>query len=197
MSDAPAASARLAYEPLDVAHVPSLAAWADPDLYRFIGDAPSLEGVAARVSRITTRPPPPGERWRNWVARRREDNACVGVVEATVLLAAECDAHRASERAPSPRPGAHRGRAIAHLAYFVFAPFQRRGYGREACAAAIAHLRAHYGVGTVIATVDTRNQASQRLVESLGFARDEGRFAADPIGGAPAWDFRYQLSLPD
>jgi ribosomal-protein-alanine N-acetyltransferase len=193
LSDAPAASARLAYEPLDVAHLPCLAAWADSELYRFIGDAPTLADVAARVRRITTRPPPPGELWRNWVARRRGDDACVGVVEATVLLVAEPGPPAAS-RAPalSIRDG-----AVACLAYFVFAPFQRQGYGREACAAAIAHLRSHCGVRTVTATVDTRNEASQRLVESLGFTRDEGRVAADPIGGVPAWDFRYRLALLD
>jgi RimJ/RimL family protein N-acetyltransferase len=172
LSDAPAPSARLAYEPLDVAHTPSLAAWADPELYRWIGDAPTLAELAARITRITTRPPPAGELWRNWVARRRDDAACVGVVEATVY-----DAHD------------------AHLAYFVFAAFQRQGYAREACAGVISHLRAHYGVNAIVASVDTRNEPSQRLVESLGFVREDQRLPADPIRGEPAWDFRYRLVL--
>jgi RimJ/RimL family protein N-acetyltransferase len=196
--DAPAPSERLAYEPLGVAHMPLLAAWADPELYRWIGDAPTLAQVASRVSRITTRPPPPGELWRNWVARRRADDACVGVVEATI-----CENEDAASPPPAvpgqgqivrptERPGRH-----ALLAYFVFAAFQRRGYAREACAAALAHLHAHHAVRSVVASVDTRNLASQRLVEALGFVREDGLFAADPIGGEPAWDFRYRLVLPD
>jgi RimJ/RimL family protein N-acetyltransferase len=196
--DAPAPSERLAYEPLGVAHMPLLAAWADPGLYRWIGDAPTLAQVASRVSRITTRPPPPGELWRNWVARRLDDAACVGVVEAPICENEDAAGPAPAVSAPTPiaRPRQRR-RRHALLAYFVFATFQRRGYARESCAAVIAHLRAHHAVRSVGASVDTRNVASQRLVEALGFVREDGLFAADPIGGEPAWDFRYRLALPD
>jgi RimJ/RimL family protein N-acetyltransferase len=159
------------YEPLGVAHTAALAAWTDPELYRWIGPPPTLAQLAARIERITTVPPPPGQTWCNWVARRTGDGACVGVVETTVY--------------PDAR---------AHLAYFVFTSFQRQGYAREACVATIEHLRAHYGVHAIDATVDTHNVPSQRLLESLQFVRVEAPVASS-IGDAPSWDYCYRLNV--
>lgn len=171
-SDAPAATERLAYEPLGMAHTVALAAWADPRLYRWIVDPPpSADDIAARIARVTTRAPPAGERWRNWVVRRHGDGVCVGIVEATIYD----DAH-------------------AHLAYFVFAEFQRHGYAREACTAVIHHLSEHFGVRSIVAWVDTCNVASQRLLEALGFTRDAAAVPTDPIGGRPAWDYCYRVA---
>lgn len=47
----------------------------------------------------------------------------------------------------------------------------------------------------VEAEVDTRNAASQRLLDALGFTREEAPTAADPIGGEPASDYRSRLVL--
>ncbi|HEY1329788.1 MAG TPA: GNAT family N-acetyltransferase [Casimicrobiaceae bacterium] len=193
MSDAPPPSERLDYEPLAVAHTPALSAWSDPQLYRWIGTAPTIAELAMRIERITTRPPPAGEIWRNWVARRRADGACVGVVEATVHGDAD---PRAPCRAPSSRSrGEDRVRgARAHLAYFIFTAFQRQGYAREACAAAIAHLHDAYDVDDVVASVDTRNTASQRLLDSLQFVRD-AQPVASSIDDVPSRDYVYRLTL--
>jgi len=62
--------------------------------------------------------------------------------------------------------------------------------------AALAHLRAHCEVTHVRAEVDTRNQASQRLLESLGFTSDMSAHPADPIGAAPPFDYGYARALP-
>ena len=172
---APAATARLAFEPLAPLHAPELAPWlGDPALWRFIPRAPpTADDVARRFAVVSVGDRPNGDRWLNWVVRRRADGQAVGFVETTV----------------SPD---HR----AYLAYFVFVPFQRQGYAREACVAALEHLRAHCDVAHVRAEVDTRNEASQRLLETLGFTSDKTAHPADPIGGAPAFDYRYARALP-
>ena len=56
-------------------------------------------------------------------------------------------------------------------------------------------LRDACAIHSVEAEADTRNAASHRLLEALGFVRDDAPVAADPIGGEPAWDYRYRLVL--
>jgi RimJ/RimL family protein N-acetyltransferase len=172
---APAATARLAFEPLAPAHAGELAPLlGDPALWRFIPrQAPSPDDVARRFAVVSVAERPNGDRWLNFVVRRRADGQAVGLVETTV--------------APDHR---------AYLAYFVFVPFQRQGYAREACIATLGHLRAHCEVAHVRAEVDTRNEASQRLLATLGFTSDMTAHPADPIDGAPAFDYRYARALP-
>ena len=169
----PAPAARLAFEALTPAHAAELAPFlADPALWQWIPrDPPSPADVARRFAVISVVERPNGDRWLNWVVRRRADGQAVGQVEVT--------AH------PDGR---------AELAYFVFAPFQRNGYAREACAATLACLRDD-GIGRVEASVDTRNEASQRLLRALGFRREGEPVAADPIAGTPAFDDRYALDF--
>ena len=171
---APGATARLAFEPLAPAHAAEAAPFlADARLWRHIPRTPpDADDVARRFAVVSVVERPNGDRWLNWLVRRRADGQAVGLVETTV----------------SPQ---HR----AYLAYFVFVPFQRQGFAREACAAAIAYLRDECGVVQVDAEIDTRNEASQRVLDALGFTRDDARHPADPIGGAPAWDYRYRLVL--
>jgi len=171
---APPATVRLAFEPLVPAHAAEAAPFlAEPAMWRYIPrPPPTADDVARRFAVVSIVERPNGERWLNWLVRRRADGQAVGLVETTV--------------SPDRR---------AYLAYFVFVPFQRQGYAREACAATLTYLREHCDVVQVDAEVDTRNDASQRLMAALGFARDEGRQPADPIDGAPAWDYRYRLVL--
>ena len=171
---APAATTRLAFEPLAPSHASEAAPYlADPAMWRYIPrPPPTARDVARRFANIAVVARPNGDRWLNWLLRRRADAQAIGLFETTVLAD-----HR------------------AYLAYFVFVPFQRQGYAREACAAALPHLRDVCAVKVVDAEVDTRNAASQRLLESLGFSRDAARHPADPIGAAPAWDYRYRLLL--
>ena len=171
---APSPTRRLDFEALTVGHAEELAPFlADASLWRWIPREPlAADEVARRFAAIATVERPNGDRWLNWVLRRRADRQAVGQVEVTAY--------------PDGR---------AHLAYFVFVPFQRQGYAREACASALAHLRSACAVTRVEAAVDTRNEPSQRLLHALGFTRDETPQPADPIGGAPAWDYRYALAL--
>lgn len=167
-------SERLLLEPLVAGHARLLFAdLQDPGLYTFIPRDPpaSLASLEARWRRLESRRSPDGsEAWLNWVARRREGGESVGLVEATV----------AGE--------------TAHLAWTVLARFQRRGYGREACLAMIAHLRAEHAVTRFAAAIDTRNAASIGLVESLGFARVGLVRDADAFKGSTSHEYRYELA---
>lgn len=117
----------------------------DASLYTFIPqEPPTLEALLARYRRLEGRGSADGrERWLNWAVRLGEDY--VGLVELTLT----------SER--------------GSLAYFVFAPWQRRGIAREACEAMLEELWRRDPVPLVEATVDERNEASLALLASLGF----------------------------
>ena len=67
---------------------------------------------------------------------------------------------------------------------------------REACSRVLEHLATDYGIHLAIAEIDTRNQRSIALVESLGFVRTATRRAADYFNGASSDEYRYELSLP-
>jgi len=170
----PASTGCLSFEALTAAHAAELAPFlSDPALWRWIAREPLPEAdVARRFAALSVVERRNGERWLNWVVRRRADGQAVGQVEVTAW--------------PDGR---------AHLAYFVFVPFQRNGYAREACAATLACLRDAYGVTRVQAAVDTRNEASQRVLHALAFATDGVPVPADPIGGVPAYDYRYALDF--
>jgi RimJ/RimL family protein N-acetyltransferase len=111
--------------------------------------------------------------WLNWVLRQRATGAYVGMVEVTVHL----------DR-------------TATLAYMVFPPFWRQGYATEACARVLAHLFADYQVTRVAAEIDTRNTASLRLIEALGFTRVALQRHAAFFKGAVSDEYRYERSAP-
>src|SRR5690349_19645750 len=105
---------RLTFEPLAPHHAAELVgALRDPAMYTYIPDEPpaSVEALAARYRRWQIAAPD-GERWRNWLMRAAEDGSPVGTLQATVLVA---------ER-----------RAV--IAYIVFPPVWRRGFGRAGVA---------------------------------------------------------------
>jgi ribosomal-protein-alanine N-acetyltransferase len=165
---------RLVLEPLAVNHAASMfCGMSDPVLFRWLDDVPppTAAALALRYARITAAGAGAPDRWLNWVMRLREGGACAGLVEVTL------------------RPD-----GIANLAYFTFASFMQRGLAREACAAVLEELRDHFGAREVVARMDTRNVASWRLVESLGFVRDPGTEKSS-LRGLATEDYRYRLTL--
>jgi aminoglycoside 6'-N-acetyltransferase len=62
------------------------------------------------------------------------------------------------------------GEAKVEIGFTVSRPFQRRGIAREAVAALIDVLEREFGTEEIIATPDSRNTASIKLLESLGFS---------------------------
>jgi ribosomal-protein-alanine N-acetyltransferase len=113
-----------------------------------------------------------GEVRENWACRDRLTSELVGTMQATIFPA----------------------QAVAYIAYGIFAVHQRKGCGREAVAAVVAHLGDKHDVTRIYAEMDTRNDASFRLVESLGFRRAETRRAVVRGHGNDADEYLYELA---
>jgi ribosomal-protein-alanine N-acetyltransferase len=171
----PLETPRLLLEPLAVSHATALfEALQAPALYTYIPQDPpsSLEALMARYAALASRRSPDGqEDWLNWALRQRKTGIYVGTVQATV-----------------------RADHTALLAYMIFPAFWRQSYARESCARVLAHLFEDYYVGRVAAEIDTRNTASLRLVEALGFTRVATAPGADFFKGAASDEYRYELS---
>ncbi len=164
-------------EPLRPGHAAALfAVLQDPRLYRFIPTVPpaSLQALKARYRLLAKRRSPDGkEIWLNWALRLSSRGAYVGWLQATL------------------------GRGPALIAYTVFPRFWRRGFAVEGCRAMLRELFETHELGRVAAEMDTRNEASIRLVESLGFKRVGVKKGADFFKGASSDEYRYQLSRRD
>jgi RimJ/RimL family protein N-acetyltransferase len=163
---------RLVLEPLAARHAAALFdALSDPSLYPFVPDDPpaTLAALEARFRRLEARRSPDGrQEWLNWAARDARSDAYVGWFQATV------------------------DGGVALLAYFVFAPFQRRGFAREGASAVIERLAAS-GVHSFAADIDTRNAASIALVRSLGFTLSRTTPNADSFKGSISDEHRFVL----
>lgn len=167
-------TARLHIEALASRHAPLLfAGLRDARLYTYIGDEPprSVALLAARFDRLAA-----GSRsdeiWRNWVMFDRSDGAVVGTLQATIH--------------PDHR---------ALIAYVLLPEHWRRGLGREGVAWMLDHLQRCEGVRRAEALIDTRNQASIRLVEASGFQRLETLRDAAVLHGEPSHEYRYGRTL--
>jgi RimJ/RimL family protein N-acetyltransferase len=166
---------RLRLEPLRRSHAEELFhLLSDERLYRFIPKEPpeTLAALTARFQRLEGRAPPSGDdQWLNWVARLKAEGVCVGRVEVT----------------------AHPDKS-AHLAYEIGAPYWGRGLGVEACRRILQALFEDLGTQRIVAEVDTRNAASIRLLERLGFRRTGITTGADFFKGASSDEFTYALT---
>lgn len=87
--------------------------------------------------------------WLNWMCRERSSGLVVGGVQATAV--------------PRER--------YALVAYGIYPRFRRKGYAREATQAIIACAHKQYHIDRFVAEMDTRNEPSYRLAESMGFTR--------------------------
>ncbi|MFL9874059.1 GNAT family N-acetyltransferase [Paraburkholderia megapolitana] len=165
---------RIRLEPLAASHAATMFdGLSDPACYRYIPEEPpgNVEDLAARYRMLEGRRSPDGtEAWLNW-ALIGLDGRSHGYVQATVDLNAK----------------------EAWVAYFVFSSSQRQGYAREALSGLLPALRAAYGITRFNAAIDTRNVASIRLVESLGFVLDRHVKNADEFKGSVSDEFHYSL----
>lgn len=169
-------SARLSLAPLRAQHAAILfEGLSDPAAYRYIPQTPpaSVEALQSRYEKLESRrSPDASEAWLNW-ALIGDDGRAHGYVQVTIQLAAR----------------------EAWIAYFVFSPSQRQGYAKEALGALLPALREVYGIGRFHAEIDTRNIASIRLVESLGFECVRRIDHADEFKGAVSDEFHYALTM--
>ena len=175
-ANTPLETARLHLEPLHAAHAAELfGQLADPQLYCYVPQEPpvSLEWLAWRYGLLASRLSTAGdELWLNWVLRLKSGSTCIGTVQVTV-----------------------RGDGSAYLAYELGSAFWGQGYAGEACGRVLDALAADFGVTRVEAEVDTRNTASIRLLERLGFANTALRRDADFFKGATSDEFCFERVL--
>jgi [ribosomal protein S5]-alanine N-acetyltransferase len=169
---------RLLLEPLVERHAGELIELLSDDrMYAFIPQDPpqSLEALADRYRFLEVRESPSGtEHWLNWALRLKATGKLVGTVQATI----------GSDRA-------------AQLAYEVGVPYWRQGLASEACGHLIRSLFADADIVEIRAEVDTRNLASIRLLEHLGFRRGALRRNADHFKGSASDEWTYTLARPD
>lgn len=156
-------------------------------------DLPYLYGVFSdpRVMRYWSHPPlasaadaawylaniEAGRRHRRfwqWGVAMRGDDALIGTVSLFALDAA---------------------RRQAELGYAIASTRWQRGYGAEAAGLAIAYAWGHLGLQTLLADVDPRNDASCRLLATLGFRSAERRQTGRCVDGVPVPSALYVLQL--
>jgi RimJ/RimL family protein N-acetyltransferase len=143
-------------------------------MYRFIPQEPpaTLDALATRFHLLETRRSPSGDQdWLNWVLRSKSEGTCLGCVQVTL-----------------------RGDR-AQLAYELGTAYWGRGFATEACACVI-HALFGDGVSEVWAELDTRNLASIRLLERIGFLRGTLRRNADFFKGSESHEWTYSLTRP-
>lgn len=150
-------------EPQLAEHAPELfAVLRDPRVYRYLDTEPPANeaSLRTRLVRLEARRSPDGaETWLNWIVRN-PSGVLVGYVQATI----------------SPDHS-------ADIGYVLGAAHWRRGYGRAAVATMLDELQTGYGVTRMRATIERANEASQRLLERLGFA------AGDDVPGTSELQF--------
>jgi ribosomal-protein-alanine N-acetyltransferase len=165
---------RLILQPIQPLHATAL--FADlqaPELYRFIPHNPpeSRNILEDRYTRWAKRQSADGtEIWLNYAVYCPGYSNYIGTVQATL--------HDSGK---------------TYIAYEVFPCYWRQGFAQEACTALIAHLFTGYKISTVSALVDTRNEASWKLLESLNFQRIGVIENADEFKGSTSNEYIYEL----
>jgi RimJ/RimL family protein N-acetyltransferase len=165
-------TARLRIEPLRANHAPLLFdALADAAIYTYISDErhASVDSLARRYALLECGAPEGvKEIWLNWALQRIDTGAHIGTLQATVLP-----------------------RSRAFIGYVLTPSCWNQGFATEACRWLVGELQSRFAVGEILATVDTRNLRSARLLEHLGF--DRIGTAPAEIRGEATKDFRYRL----
>ncbi len=95
-----------------------------------------------------------------WALVRKEDDVLVGAAGVTL--------EDQEETIGSSLRGGASLRPVYALGYHIFSPYRRQGYAREACRRILHFVEEVYG-GQTIASVMPDNEASIRLLETLGF----------------------------
>jgi ribosomal-protein-alanine N-acetyltransferase len=142
---------RMFLEPVTAKHAaPMFAGLQDQRAYRYLEEGPpeSIAELQSRYELLTAQISPNGkEIWLNWMLKRRGAEHYVGYVQATVF--------------PKQR--------IALVAYHIFPAFWGQHLAREAVKGMLAAIGPEYDLVEARAHIDTRNKASIKVVESLGF----------------------------
>ena len=169
---------RLQLRPLVASHADALfEGLHDRRLFAFVPGEPSasVEHLRERYTKLAARASPDGTSdWLNWALWCIPEDRYIGFVQATI---------------PATR--------IPTIGYVLFYDAWGKGYAREATSAMIAHLASHYHTHEIHATVDTRNAASIKVLEGLGFEPIALRKEAEWVGGILSDEFDYRLIVKD
>ncbi len=161
----------VALRPLQVADaIPMYVPFCDPALYFFVPMDPpaTLGAMQARFEELCSGGSEDGlETWQNWTIRLEGHDTPIGIVETTLFRDAR-----------------------AQIGYFVFRDYWRRGIASIAVGLAVEHLREACAVRLCEAFVDTRNFASMRVLEKLGFTVAEFIPQADFFKGQHSDEYR-------
>lgn len=166
---------RLQIEPLESRHAAELhVVLSDPQIYRFIPqDPPSLDQLEKRYKYLERRISPDGAvQWLNWALRQRETGNLIGTIQATVLAD-----------------------KTAMVAYELGPGYWGQGYATEALKWLLDSWNDSGEVHSARACVDTRNKASIRLLERLGFERIDAIKDADFFKGESSDEYVYYRSI--
>ena len=166
---------RLLLEPLQKKHAIVLfPLFQAKQIYQYIPQEPptSVKALEQIYQRLEKRLSPNGrEAWLNWAVYYKEQQAYIGRIEATVSADRSCQ-----------------------IAYLFSPLFWGHGYATEACQHIIANLQQNYHLIKILAEVDTRNLASRKLLQGLGFIQIETRRHADSFKGSYSDECVYQLN---
>ena len=166
------ATARLRLEPLHAGHAaPMFEAMRDPLLYEWISMEPSpdLAHLRRRWQRVADRPLVEVDTLDlGWAVQRTSDGAWVGKMDAGI------DAQGVA----------------TNVGYLFLRAYWGQGYATEAVRALSDHLR-RQGVVRQHATVTLGNDASCRVLEHAGFARERVLPGNDTVRGVLVDDVEY------
>jgi [ribosomal protein S5]-alanine N-acetyltransferase len=171
----PIETERLLIEPLTPQYADRLfESFCDPDLYHYIfWNVPgTIEWLRERYKCICRGRSQDGKQtWLNWVPRLRSSRDYIGFYEATI----EGDR--------------------AMLAYYTFRPYQQFGFAKEGIIGVMKHIRQNYPVKKFVLEMDTRNRASVRLAESLGFLWEKTANNVCDLKGFQSHEFTYGFEI--
>lgn len=162
-------------EPLLPSHAERLfEATQSEQLYTFIPQNPPLtvQALAKKYTYWAGRKSPDGrEIWLNYAIYSQSLAAYVGTLQATILED-----------------------KTTYLAYEIFPNYWRKGFAKIVCSGFIQYLFQTYPIHAITAYVDTRNRASYKLLESLGFSQVRFIQQADEFKGLMSDEFVYELN---
>jgi [ribosomal protein S5]-alanine N-acetyltransferase len=165
---------RLRLEPQVEAHTDALMqALESPRTHEFVPSDPPTdrEKIADRMKKLESRISPDGlQHWLNWTVFSGFE--VIGTVQA--------DATDSS--------------SSASIAYMFHPNSWGKGFAFEATTAMLKHLKSQ-GITSFKAWTDTRNLASHKLLERLGFSETEEIKNADEFKGSVSHEFVYTFKL--
>ncbi len=167
-------SNRVRTEPLTEAHADELyQGFLDARIYSFIPEQPpqSLEAMHREYREfVEGAPSGSNEVWLNWAVRELSTSQCIGTVQVTVYSG-----------------------GLLWVGYKLTPSAWSNGYATEAVVWLLAELSGRFSGKTALAAVDTRNIASIRVLEKVGFVRL--RMEAATIRGEETQDHVYEYGF--